>query len=82
MKNGNRKSEIENRDEGAPPIPVGPRLVESILLPIGTAAVVIAFWHAAVRLSHTNVFPSPLAVLRGRAWAQDIGQQARQKDLA
>jgi len=76
MTNGNRKSEIGNRDEGAPPLPVGPKLVESILLPVGTAAVLIAFWHAAVRLSHTDVFPSPLSVLRG------VGELARKGVLA
>ena len=36
----------------------------------------IAFWHAAVRLSHTDVFPSPLAVLRG------VGELARKGVLA
>ena len=57
-------------------MPTGPKLVESILLPVGTAAVLIAFWHAAVRLSHTDVFPSPLSVLRG------VGELARKGVLA
>ncbi len=39
--------------------------VERFLLPLGTAAVAVGVWALAVRLSHTNVFPSPLKVLAG-----------------
>jgi NitT/TauT family transport system permease protein len=34
-------------------------------LPVGTAALAVLLWALAVRLSHTNVFPSPLRVLLG-----------------
>jgi NitT/TauT family transport system permease protein len=39
--------------------------VERVLLPVGTAALAVLLWAVAVRLSHTNVFPSPLKVLAG-----------------
>jgi NitT/TauT family transport system permease protein len=39
--------------------------VERFLLPLGTAALAVLVWALAVRFSHTNVFPSPLAVLLG-----------------
>jgi NitT/TauT family transport system permease protein len=39
--------------------------VERFLLPLGTAAVAVGVWALAVRLSHTNVFPSPLKVMAG-----------------
>src|SRR5512138_290018 len=51
--------------DDAPPPPTGPNLLETILLPALTAGVLIAIWHAAVVLTHTQVFPSPLAVVRG-----------------
>jgi NitT/TauT family transport system permease protein len=34
-------------------------------LPVGTAALAVLLWALAVRLTHTNVFPSPLRVLLG-----------------
>jgi len=43
------------------------RRLEAILLPAAAAAVLIAFWHAAVQATGTNVFPSPAAVARGLA---------------
>lgn len=49
---------------------------ESILLPTLLAAALLAIWHAAVVLSHTDVFPSPLAVARG------FGELARKGVLA
>jgi NitT/TauT family transport system permease protein len=55
----------------APPPEKKTRAVEAILLPVLTAAVLVALWHAAVRLSHTDVFPSPLAVALG------LGELAR-----
>jgi len=45
----------------------GRRRLEAILLPVLTAAALIAVWHAAVKLTGTNVFPSPAAVARGLA---------------
>jgi NitT/TauT family transport system permease protein len=69
--NGKRKTENGKRDEGAPPAEKKVKLLEAILLPLLTAAVLVAIWHAAVRLSHTDVFPSPLAVARG------LGELAR-----
>lgn len=51
--------------DDAPPPSTGPKVLETILLPALTAGVLIAVWHAAVVLTHTQVFPSPLAVVRG-----------------
>ena len=45
----------------------GRRRLEAILLPALAAAALIAVWHAAVKLTGTNVFPSPAAVARGLA---------------
>lgn len=53
------------RPADAPPLEQKPRTLEAVLLPVLSAAVLVAVWHAAVRLSHTDVFPSPLAVARG-----------------
>ena len=39
--------------------------VERVLLPLGAAALAIAAWSLAVRLTHTTVFPSPLQVAAG-----------------
>ncbi|MFI5196997.1 MAG: ABC transporter permease [Thermoanaerobaculia bacterium] len=39
--------------------------VGRFLLPLGTAAVAVAVWALAVRLTHSNVFPSPLKVVTG-----------------
>ena len=55
----------------APPPPERRGWIEPILLPLATAAVLLAAWSLAVRLTHTEVFPSPLAVLRG------LGELAR-----
>src|SRR4030095_7631717 len=49
----------------APPPEKKSSLAEAILFPTATAAMLIAVRHFAVKLSHTDVFPSPLAVLRG-----------------
>ena len=35
-----------------------------VLLPLLTAAIVLAIWHAAVIATHTKIFPSPVAVAR------------------
>ena len=43
------------------------RRLESILLPAAAAALLVLFWHLAVRWTGTNVFPSPAAVARGLA---------------
>ena len=36
-----------------------------ILLPLGTAIVILLAWHAGVQLTHTKIFPTPLAVAKG-----------------
>lgn len=41
------------------------RRFDTILLPLVAAGVLLAAWSAAVRLTGTNVFPSPAAVARG-----------------
>ncbi len=43
-----------------------------ILLPLLTGALFLGAWHAAVRLSGTDIFPTPLDVVRG------LGELARQ----
>ena len=43
------------------------RRVEAILLPLAASVLLVAAWHAAVRATGTNVFPSPAAVARGLA---------------
>jgi len=43
------------------------RRVEAILLPLAAGVLLVAAWHAAVRATGTNVFPSPAAVARGLA---------------
>jgi NitT/TauT family transport system permease protein len=60
----------ERRDTGhevpdAPPPAKKAGIVEAILLPTLTAAALIGVWHVVVRLSHTDVFPSPATVARG-----------------
>ncbi|HEX9149272.1 MAG TPA: ABC transporter permease [Thermoanaerobaculia bacterium] len=66
--NTRRKTENEERrtDDG-PPLQQSPGVLEAVLLPILSAAVLIAVWQAVVVLSHTQIFPSPLAVVRGIA---------------
>ena len=39
--------------------------VERVVLPLGAAALAVLLWAAAVRLSHTTVFPSPWKVVAG-----------------
>ena len=51
--------------DDAPPPEARSRLLETIGLPLVTAALLVALWHFAVVLSRTDVFPSPLAVVRG-----------------
>jgi NitT/TauT family transport system permease protein len=41
------------------------RRLEATLLPAAAAAALVLFWHLAVRVSGTDVFPSPVAVARG-----------------
>jgi NitT/TauT family transport system permease protein len=41
--------------------------LESLLLPLAVAAVLLVAWHAAVRLSGTDIFPTPGQVLTGTA---------------
>jgi NitT/TauT family transport system permease protein len=41
------------------------QVAERIVLPAATAAVLIAIWALAVRISGTKIFPSPLDVMRG-----------------
>jgi NitT/TauT family transport system permease protein len=60
----------------APPAEERRGSAEAILLPGATAAALVAVWHFAVVLSGTDVFPSPLAVLRG------LGDLARAGVLA
>jgi len=43
------------------------RRLEAFFLPLVSAALLVALWHAAVKTSGTNVFPSPAAVARGVA---------------
>lgn len=70
--NGRRKTEDGRREVAdAPPPEKKAGAVEAIVLPTLTAAALVALWHFAVRLSHTDVFPSPLAVARG------LGELAR-----
>jgi NitT/TauT family transport system permease protein len=68
---GKREPEKEIRDDAAPPPEKKQSSVEALLLPIVTAAALVAVWHFAVRWSHSDVFPSPLAVVRG------LGELAR-----
>jgi len=49
----------------APPREKRPGMLEAILLPTLAAGVLVALWQGAVVLSHTDVFPAPLAVLQG-----------------
>ena len=37
----------------------------SILLPLGTAAIFLLIWHLLVRLSGSDLFPTPMEVVRG-----------------
>ena len=57
-------------------IPSAPRRtafpVSQILLPLDVGVVFLLLWHGAVRLSHSDIFPTPLEVLRG------LGELARQ----
>jgi NitT/TauT family transport system permease protein len=73
---GNRESGVAIRDEGAPPPEKKGRLAEAILLPALTAALLVMVWQVAVALTRTDVFPSPLAVVRG------LGELARKGVLA
>ena len=65
-----------------PEVPDAPReekrggWIEAILLPAALAAGLVALWHITVRDSHTDVFPSPLAVVRG------LGELVRKGILA
>ncbi len=43
-----------------------------ILLPLGVAVILLAGWHGAVRWSGTDIFPTPMEVLRG------LGELVRQ----
>ena len=43
------------------------RRLEPVVLPLLTAGVLLVLWNYAVKWSHTNVFPSPLAVEHGTA---------------
>ncbi|HWS71838.1 MAG TPA: ABC transporter permease [Thermoanaerobaculia bacterium] len=38
-----------------------------VLLPLGTALVILLAWHAGVQWTHTKIFPTPLAVAHGLA---------------
>jgi len=38
-----------------------------ILLPLGTAIVILLAWHAGVKLTGTKIFPTPMAVAQGLA---------------
>ena len=49
----------------SPKRPTPPKPIEHLLLPLAAAAVAVAVWHAAVRLSGTTIFPLPMQVLRG-----------------
>src|ERR1043166_7074671 len=40
-------------------------LVLSFALPLIVAAIFLAVWHALVKLSGSDIFPTPLEVLRG-----------------
>jgi NitT/TauT family transport system permease protein len=51
--------------DAPPPRPTRRSGLEAILLPALSGALLIALWHAAVVLTSTDVFPSPLVVLRG-----------------
>lgn len=68
---GKRQTGSGKRTDDAPPPEKKAGVVEAIVLPTLTAAALVALWHLSVRLSHTDVFPSPLAVVRG------LGELAR-----
>lgn len=68
---GKRQTESGKRTDDAPPPEKKAGVAEAIVLPTLTAAALVALWHLSVRLSHTDVFPSPLAVVRG------LGELAR-----
>jgi NitT/TauT family transport system permease protein len=68
---GERETENGKRDDAAPPPERKRGFVEPVLLPLSTAAILVLIWHFAVRFSHTDVFPSPLAVVKG------LGELAR-----
>jgi NitT/TauT family transport system permease protein len=48
--------------------------IESTLLPLAVAALVVLLWHELVALSGTQVFPSPVAVLLGigELWEKEV----------
>lgn len=70
--NVRRKTEDGRREVADAPLPEKKAgVAEAILLPTLTAVALVTLWHFAVRISHSDVFPSPLAVLRG------IGELAR-----
>jgi NitT/TauT family transport system permease protein len=53
--------------DDAPPPETRRSVAEAILLPTLAAALLVAVWHFAVKLSGTDVFPSPVAVVKGLA---------------
>lgn len=73
---GKPRSGNGKRDDAAPPAEKKGGVLETVLLPALTAAVLVTVWHGAVALSRTDVFPPPLAVLRG------LGELARKGVLA
>ncbi|HWG19542.1 MAG TPA: hypothetical protein VG225_03365, partial [Terracidiphilus sp.] len=58
---------------------VQPRPWERLLWPLLASAVFLAFWHYAVLLSQTKIFPSPLEVERG--FAELIHQGKLYRDI-
>ena len=44
-----------------------PGLLPAILLPLSTAAFLVGLWHVLVVASGSQIFPSPMEVLRGLA---------------
>lgn len=41
------------------------RRIRKIVLPLGVAACMLLLWHAAVRVTGSDLFPTPLDVARG-----------------
>jgi NitT/TauT family transport system permease protein len=67
---GEQRAGKINADEPARRSPLAARQASNLLLPVATGASAILLWYAAVRLTGTKIFPSPIDVARA------IGQLA------
>ncbi len=57
----------EALEEPPPFVEHGPRLLPAILLPLATGAFLVVLWHVLVVASGSQIFPSPIEVVRGLA---------------